>query len=439
MRHPIKMKKLFLLFILFGCITVNAQPVLTIDEVLSMAMKNNYDITIAKNEALISQTNNTAGAAGMLPNINVSGSGYYALKTIDTKESQEENFSSVNNGVTSLYANAELTWTIFDGGKMFVTKSKLKQIEILGEIQFKQQVLQTLSDVIAAYFNVVKQKQQLAAINQTINYNLERVKIAETGYNAGSGKKTDLLQAKIDLNVNRQNAINQEASILTAKRELARLLVTENETSFDVSNQVTFSYTPNSDELQQKLYQQNTQVLTYQKNFDIDQLALKESYRSLMPKVNFNAGYYFQNINTAYQSTNITGVVRTIYPQVGGSISIPIYQGGTLQRQVALSRINADLSRYDLENLKLEVNKELLDALTTFENQKKLLEIERENYQLTKENIEICLQRMRLGEATSLEVRIAQSDFEQSATRLTTFEYNLKMAETKLKQMMGEL
>jgi len=46
---------------------------------------------------------------------------------------------------------------------------------------------------------------------------------------------------------------------------------------------------------------------------------------------------------------------------------------------------------------------------------------------------------MQLGEATSLEVRIAQSDFEASSTRLVNFQYNLKLAETKLKQLMGEL
>lgn len=434
-----KMKKILLLLFLPGFITVNAQNRLTIDDAMAMALKNNFDITIAKTEVQISKINNTAGNAGMLPSISLSGSGNYAFKTIDSRNSQNDDFSSAKNGVTTLNAAAELSWTLFDGGKMFVAKSRLTQIEALGELQFRQQVLQTLSDVIAAYYNVVKQKQQLLNINQTINYNLERVKITETGFNAGSNKKTDLLQAKIDLNVNRQSAINQEAEIIAARRELARLLVSQNPDSLDVLTEIEFNYTPDKNQLQQKLYTNNQTVLAYQKQLEIEQLMLKESYRSLLPKVNMNAGYYFQDINTSSRATNLTGTLRTLWPQVGGSISIPIFQGGNLQRQVALSKINVDLSQYNLDNLKLKVNTELLDALTSFENQQKLLDIERENFELTKENMEISLQRMRFGEATSLEVRMAQSDFEQSATRLTNFQYNLKMAETKLKELMGEL
>jgi len=49
------------------------------------------------------------------------------------------------------------------------------------------------------------------------------------------------------------------------------------------------------------------------------------------------------------------------------------------------------------------------------------------------------LQRLRFGQTTSLEVRQAQDSYEQSLTRLLNFKFNLKAAETTLKQLMAEL
>ena len=92
-----------------------------------------------------------------------------------------------------------------------------------------------------------------------------------------------------------------------------------------------------------------------------------------------------------------------------------------------------------MENEKLQVNSQLQNALTEFDNQQQLLAIEKENVILAKENLEISMQRLRFGQTTSLEVRQAQDSYEQSLTRLLNFKFNLKAAETTLKQLMAEL
>ncbi len=94
---------------------------------------------------------------------------------------------------------------------------------------------------------------------------------------------------------------------------------------------------------------------------------------------------------------------------------------------------------YNFDNIKLRVTTQLQNALTQFENQQQLLNIEKENELLAKENIEIAIQRLRLGQANSLEVRQAQESYVFSYTRRITFEYNLKIAETRLKQLVSGL
>ena len=118
---------------------------------------------------------------------------------------------------------------------------------------------------------------------------------------------------------------------------------------------------------------------------------------------------------------------------------IPIYSSGENKRKISTARIQVQTAEYSLQNIKLQMNTELQNALTGFESQKQLFQIEKENNELTRENLEISLQRLRLGQTTSLEVHQAQENFVLSSTRLINFEYELKIAETKLKQLIAQL
>ena len=433
------MKKIILnlSIIIFFIPLTYSQKVLTSEDAISIALKYNYDILVARNSATTDSVNNTPGNAGMLPDVTISSTESYSTATkLHQKFSDGSTLSSSNTQSNSLNANIGLSWTLFDGGKMFVTKRKLSEIQELGEIQFRDRVLQTVYDVILAYYDVVRQKQELASINEVITYNLDRVKISQTSFDAGLSPKTNLLQAKIDLNVYQENAINQQSIILAAKRSLNQLLGRNTDVQFEVLDSIPISETLDNRVLSQKLDSSNTSILAYQKQIDVDKLSIKEMNSMLLPKIFFNTGYGL------FQSNSPDGnplVNRTIGPSVGGTVSIPIYQGGNAIRQIKVAKIQLQSDQYNLENVRLKVNQQLQNALTQFENQLNLLKIEKDNAILAKENLEISIQRLRYGQTTSLEVSLAENSFVDSLTRLINFEYNLKVAETKLKQLLARL
>jgi outer membrane protein len=412
-----------------------AQNALTEQDAISIALRYNYDILVALNNASNDSVNNTPGNAGMLPNISITGSeSYIAGNKMQQKLPDGTTSNSSNVHSNSLNANVGLDWTLFDGGKMFVTKRRLSEIQALGEIQFRDRVLQTEYDVILAYYDVVRQKQELASINEVITYNLERVKISQTAYDAGLSPKTNLLQAKIDLNVYQENAINQQSIIIAAKRTLNQFLGRNADISFEVLDSIPISDLIDKKELVQKLDSSNTSILASKKQVDVSKLSVKEMNTLLFPRISFNAAYGLFQSNTP---GSIPLSSRSIGPSVGGTISIPIYQAGNAGRQIKIAKIQLQSDEYNLESVRLQANQQLQNALTQFENQLHLLRIEKDNAILAKENLEISIQRLRFGQTTSLEVSLAEGSFVESLTRLISFEYNLKVAETKLKQLLS--
>ena len=177
--------KIVLAIIIFSCSNVWAQKTLSVDDAIKIALKNNFDILVAHNDATVAKVNNTPGNAGMLPTVALSGTASAGVSNTYEKftDNTSDNLPALNT--SNINAGAQLSWTLYDGGKMFVTKNKLSEIQSLGEIQFRDKVLQTLFNVIASYYDVVRQEQQLASINETLNYNKEHVTIAQAGFNAG--------------------------------------------------------------------------------------------------------------------------------------------------------------------------------------------------------------------------------------------------------------
>lgn len=430
------MKILPIVLLAFLCTTANAQKAISVDDAISIALKNNFDILISRNDADVAKVNNTAGNAGMLPTVAITGTGNYGLNNTTQKLSSgtESNYNSVSN--TALSAGAQLNWNLFDGGKMFVTKNKLNEIQALGEIQYKDKVMQTLFEVIAAYYDVVKQKQQLSSINESLNYNRDRVTIAQAGFNAGSIMKSDLLQARMDLNLTTESRISQQYAIEVGLKYLNQLLGKNAEDQLSIADSIPLNYTPDKADLFQKLNSSNTSILSFQKQIDIAQLALKESRSAYLPTFSLKAGYY------ASQTVNSKGSTlrsSSLGPQIGGTLVVTIYSAGENKRKENVARIQAKTAEYDLQNIKLQVNAQLQNTLTEFDNQQELLKIEAENNELAKENLQISIDRLKHGQTTSLEVRRAQDDYVQSSTRLINFRYALKLAETKLKQIVSGL
>jgi outer membrane protein TolC len=412
------------------------QVMLSLEDAVGIALKNNYDVSVARNNADLARVNNTLGNAGMLPYLQITGTDNYSLNNVNMNLSSGSTITSPSASSNVFNAGLGLSWTLFDGTKMFITKSKLSQIEQLGDIQFKDQVQQTVFDVTVAFFQVVVQKQELLAIRDVMAYSVERVRILQKGYEAGIAHKNDLLQAKIDLNVNKEAEINQIDNIRNSKRALNQVLARDPESEFDVADTIPLNWEPDPAELMKKLYTSNTSVLSFQKQNDIAGLSLKEYKTYYLPKLNLNASYNYYQSNSS--ASNVMSN-RTYGPQVGGSLIIPLYQAGNVLRQVRSARIQLQSSQFNLENVKLAVNTQLKTALTDYEDQKTLLGLEKENLVLAKENLRISLERLRLGQTTALEVRQAQESYANSLARLYSFEFNVKVAETKLKQLVAGL
>lgn len=417
---------------------LQAQSILTLEEAIRIGLDKNFDIKLQRISADIAATNNTPGNAGMMPNVALTAGSQYAQTSLRQKFSNGNEIDANAVGQTQLNASIALNWTIFDGFRMFAERERLTILQTNGELLLRRRILQTVYDIAAQYVDIVRQNQQLRAQNEVIVSGEERVKIAEARFNSGLGAKNDVLLAQIDLNVRKEDALRRSNLIRTAKRALNLLLVRPPDVEFDVIDSVASANFSN--ELFQKVQTNpetvNLDVILAKNQIAINQLLEKNAQSLGLPRAQMTAGYSLANQRN---EAGFSLLNTTFGPYAGLTLSVPLYQGGNVSVQRETALLNTEISKITAEQTTLAVLARL-DALKfDWQTNEKLLAIELRNVETAKEFLDMALARLRLGQTTSLEVREAQSGYEQAKTRLADIRYSLKLSELALKFLAGAL
>ncbi len=88
------------------------------------------------------------------------------------------------------------------------------------QLGVKNQVVNTIAEVINTYYIIVRQKQQLKAIEEQMQINQTRVDLSKRKLEIGMGSRPEYLQSQIDLNAQLSAKLHQETYI----RELKEIL-----------------------------------------------------------------------------------------------------------------------------------------------------------------------------------------------------------------------
>jgi outer membrane protein len=417
-----------------------AQKILTVNEAIATALKNNYDIQLVRNDSVSYALDKSYAKAAFLPRVNASTG--LVFNNNDQKQKFSDGSEKQRNGIRSnnLNAGVQLNWTLFDGYKMFATRDKLGEFVKLGELNIKNQMVTSIAEVINNYYNIVHQKQQQKAIEDQMSINEERVKLADRKLSVGLGSKPELLQAKVDLNAQKADHLKQQTLIAQLKEQLNQLMNVALNTPYDVSDSIPINNDIILGDLVNSVETTNPSLLLTKKNIDIANLTLKEKRADKYPVLSFNSAYN-------YSRTDNKAVVNQFTPlfnrnngfNYGLGVSIPILNGFNVRRQIQQAQLDIDYLKLSYQNQKSQIDVGITNAFKDYEMQKQTLALEEENILLAKENVMIALERFRLGVSTYLELRETQKSLEDAYNRLLAARYNTKLAETTLLQLKGDL
>ncbi|WP_242916506.1 TolC family protein [Pontibacter liquoris] len=436
MKHNIVL--LGFLFCSFLLITQKtfAQETLTLEEAVRIALERNYDIKLVSNELKIDQNNVNRANAGMLPVVGATLTNNNTLQnssqTRATGEVTERNGakgSSLNYGVG-------LTWTVFDGFGMFARYDQLKELQKLGEAQLQNTVLTKVGDVITIYYDLVQQQQQLRALDTAVAISRLRVETAQNRFQIGKAARLEVLNAQVDFNTDTTNLLRQRQLYRNTQTQLNEQLAREVTTAFKVVDSVTIDDQLTLGQLAEQATQQNPALQAALINRRVAALDLKQVKANRFPTINLNSGYNFNRSESALGfATQTTG--RGL--NYGVSASVNVFNGFLQKKNERNAAILIDNAQLQYEQLQVSIKAQLATAFETYQTNLSLVNLEERNQRIAKQNLDITLDKFRLGSITPIEVRDAQLNYVNATVRYSNALYQAKLAEVDLKEIAGAL
>lgn len=420
--------------------TVFAQKEIALDEVVAIAIQKNFDVQLFKNNSLSANTNKNLAIGGFLPTVN--GTAVFTNINNDSRNITFSDVEIVRKGAVTINQNAsvQMVWTLFDGTRMFATRKRIAQLAELGEINVRNQMMNSTASVATNYYSIIRQKQQLKAILELTSVNEERVKLAERKLAVGSGSKPELLQAKVDLNGQRVAALFQGTLIQQLKDQLNNLVGMALPEGFEVSDTIPFNDHLSMEAIIDEIETNNQTILVAKKNVEIATTAIWENRSTRSPILNFNSSYNYVESENKLQ---INPVAQRFFQSngfnYGLSLSIPILNAFNVKRNVAQAEIALERNKLLLDQLKAVALVGVKNAFSSYENAMKTLVIQEENLILAKENVKIALEGFKRGVNTYIELRTAQQSLSDVYNQLIAARFDTKVAEIELLRLKGAL
>ena len=429
-----------LLAFLLPILTVwgQVQEPLDLEKALQLGLENNLQVKIGvENRNLRELDKKIAAGSLFMPTLNAN-----YLRSFSTEDVTQTFVSDPENPREIDAAKSKNKAYSFVGiygfrPESLLTMRRLGMLEEISDLDAKIIVENTVAGISTAYYRLILELQRLKVLKQTLFLSKARLDISQAQYELGGAGKRDFLAAQVDYNGDSSLLMTQYQVIQNARVNLNELLAADPDTDFLIQDStITIGDRLALDELYETAFLENKLLLVNQRSNNEAFLRIKELQASRLPGINLNSSF-----NNSVFNSDAGFLIQNERQGLnyGGSITLNLFSGLTLNRRIQSAKVNQRIQDYSLENYEIQLKSDLQRAYNTYENNLGLLSIEQTNYQVAKENSEIALERFRLGIASYLEFRDAQVNLLSAENRLITSIFQIKQQEIELLRLSGKI
>ncbi|SHE72620.1 Outer membrane protein TolC [Arenibacter palladensis] len=435
------------------CGVVSAQErLLSKDAAVSLALENNFGIKVAKNQVAIADNNAGILNSGYLPTLTgTAGATYNELNSNTEYPGQFESNGSprpdleINDAESQSYnAALSLNYTLFDGMGRLYNFKRLKEQYQLSELQARETIENTILQLFSVYYEIARLTENENVLRQALEISKERIKRAEYSFEYGQNTKLDILNAQVDVTNDSISLMNVQQNLANAKRDLNVVLNQNLNETFVVDTLVSFIPKLQLEDYIAQSKENNVAILQTERNMAINEYDIKVNRSGYLPTVGLS-GSYGWNLNQSAATSFLPGQIipgsnrNSLNFALGASLSWNLFDGGGTTVRVKNAKIAYENQEIFKEQVIMEVDRDILNALGIYENRLQIFQIQEQNVVTNQNNFERSKEQFQLGRITSIEFRQAQINLLNAQTNKNLAKYDAKLAELQLLQLTGQL
>ena len=427
---------------------ITAQDILlTKEEAIEQALEQNFNILVARNDVKIADNNKNILNSGYLPSLTgIAGADYNRDdSTIEFPGQVDEDGNprpdvTLDKAESQRYnAGLNLDYTLFDGLGRLYNYRILKEQYNLSELQARQTIELTIVELMSVYYEVARLSENENVQQEALDISKDRITRLEYAFEYGQATKLDILNAEVDLTNDSINLLNTQRLLKNTKRDLNVVLNRDLTHTFAVDTTVRFLPELEIDVILESASANNVTVLQTESNLAINDYDIRVSKSGYLPRIGL-LGSYGWNLNQSAASAFFPGVNNETFSLgVGASLTWNLFDGGATITRVKNSKIAFKNQELVKNQVLLEVDRDILNAVETYENRLEIFKIQEQAVVTNQSNFERSREQFQLGRITSIQFRQAQIDLLNALTVKNLAKYDAKLAEVQLLQLAGQI
>ncbi len=405
---------------------------LTLDQAVTLALKQNPTAQIAILTAAESVQDRNVARAALLPQA--------SLNVTDTVE--RLNLRVFLGTTVPGFAQHAGPFQVFSAGPgfsapvfdltLFRRYQEARETANAGKADSLSTREQVILLVVSQYIGTLR-----AVAN--VQASQSRVELAQALYDQaadvqkeGVGTGIDTLRANVELQNEKQRLLEAQADRDTSLFGLSRLLNLDPRQAIELADSLSFFDTPQPDVMASidAALGERQEWKALQEREKAAGLEKKASQESRLPKVDFSG-------NWAYEGSSSTTGIPTYNYQAG--VSVPLFTGG---------RIHAEIVKADLEIRKLEQQEDDLrnsialdvkTALINLDSARNQVAVANLGVQLSREEVDQARDRFKAGVANNIEVIQAQDSLARANDNQIAALYRFNQARADYARSIGQM
>ena len=258
--------------------------------------------------------------------------------------------------------------------------------------------------------------------------------LAQNRFSIGKASKLEVLNAQVDLNTDKVALLRQKELYANTKIVLNQILARDVKTDFTVIDNVTVDSQLLLPELTALAEKQNPQLETQIINKRVAELQLKQIKGTRYHTVKLNTGYNFSESKSSLGFTTQSSARGLNY---GFSASLNLFDGFAQNRNEQIAKIQIDNSKLAFDQQNELLYSELATSYQTYLTNLELIDLEEKNEAIANQNLNITLDKFRIGTITTLEFRTAQLNYVNAKVRYSNAQFQAKLSEIALRELAG--
>jgi len=417
--------------------SVPAKPVagvivLSLQDAINYGLKQNLGLLLSNSDISTARGQRWEELSALLPH--VTASPFVAASKTNLAELGLSSLGGIpippTVGPYSYFeARAAVTQSLFDWKSINAARASSQGVKS-AEFTYKNARDLVVYAVGYTYLQAIADEARIESVQAEVETGQALYEQASDQVKAGTSPDIDGLRARVELQVRQQQLIQAKNNFAIQKLTLARVIGLAPGQQFELTDKSP--YQPfegiTVEEALKRAYASRSDYRAAMIDLRAAELSRKAAAAGYLPSLAFNADY---GIAGGHPST------ATQVFDVRGTLSIPIFLGGSVRGDILQADAKIEDSQERLDSLSAQIDSDVRTALLNLQSSTDLVNVARSNIDLAEQTLMQSRDRFGAGVTDTVEVVQSQESVASAHEQYIDSLYNFNLAKISLARALG--